>query len=180
MVLYIRLLSHDAEDFVMELAVDSSVTFMTLHLFIQKVLNYDTLNMASFVITDNDWERLKEVSMMKMNEDDEDVVLMEDTRLGDLLKYKKQRLMYVFDFFSERAFFMEVFDIKEGELKEPKLLKKEGKVPDQISIDDSVTGIGDIATNDPFEHEHDPYDDGYGDEFDDFESLDPDNLPDDY
>ena len=106
---------------------------------------------------------------MKMNEEDEDVVLMEETTLGDFLKNKKQRLLYVFDFFSERAFFMEVFDIREGELPKPKLLKKEGKAPEQIAIDDVLSGT-----------EFDDFDDEFGDEFEDLDSIDLDNLPDDY
>ncbi|NPA36932.1 MAG: plasmid pRiA4b ORF-3 family protein [Chlorobi bacterium] len=171
MVLYIRLLSHDVEDFVMEVAVNSDATFMDLHSFLQKELGFDPSNMASFVITDSDWNRQKEISLVKMNEDDDSVVLMEEASLGDYLKNRKQRLMYVFDFFSERAFFMEVFEIREGVLKSPELLKKEGKVPPQIAIDDNLTdddlGLG-------------GYEDEFGDEFDDIDALDPDNFPDDF
>jgi len=169
MVLYIRLLSHDAEDFIMELAVDSSATFMALHLFIQKILEYDPSNMASFVITDNDWNRLKEISLMKMNEEDEDIELMADTCIGDLLSKLKQRALYVFDFFSERAFFIEVFDIKPGQLKEPKLIKLEGKVPSQINIDDNLV-------NDDLDDIFD--DDDFGEGFEDIDDLDPDSIPD--
>jgi hypothetical protein len=171
MVLYIRLLSHDAEDFVMELAVDSTAAFMALHLFIQNSLGYDPSNMASFVITDNDWNRLKEISLMKMNEEDEGVELMADTRIGDLLSDVKQRALYVFDFFSERAFFIEVFDIKPGELKEPMLIKLEGKIPSQINIDDNLVDddLDDILDDDEF-----------GEGFEDIDDIDPDSIPDGY
>jgi hypothetical protein len=171
MVLYIRLLSHDAEDFVMELAVDSTAAFMTLHIFIQNSLGYDPSNMASFVITDNDWNRLKEISLMKMNEEDEGVELMADTRIGDLLSDVKQRALYVFDFFSERAFFIEVFDIKPGELKEPMLIKLEGKIPSQINIDDNLVDddLDDILDDDEF-----------GEGFEDIDDIDPDSIPDGY
>ncbi len=171
MALYIRLLSNDAEDFVMEIAVNDNATFMELHTYIQKSLGYDSSNMASFVITDNDWNREKEISLMKMNEEDEDILLMEETTLKEFIKDKKQRLLYVFDFFSERAFFMEVFDRRKGEIKEPELLKKEGAPPEQIAIDDSFT-------DDAF------YSEDTGNEFDEgFEELDSfdlDNIPDDY
>jgi len=171
MVLYIRLLSNDAEDFVMEIAVNDNATFMELHTYIQKSLGYDSSNMASFVITDNDWNREKEISLMKMNEEDKDIELMEETTLKEFIKNKKQRLLYVFDFFSERAFFMEVFDIRKGEIREPELIKKEGTPPEQIAIDDSFT-------DDAF------YSEDMGNEFDegfeDLDSLDPDNIPDDY
>ncbi len=172
MVLYIRLLSNDVEDFIMEVAISHSANFMTLHNFLQKNLNFDPSNMASFVITDSDWNRLKEISLMKMNEEDEGTLLMEETLLADFLKEKKQRLLYVFDFFSERAFFMEVFDIKKGELKEPMLLKKEGTIPKQIAIDDNINAED---LEDPFND-----DDIFGDDLEDLDSIDPDSFPDDY
>jgi len=175
MVLYIRLLSNDVEDFVMEIAISQSATFMALHNFLQSNLNFDPSNMASFVITDSEWNRLTEISMMRMNEEDKDVLLMEVTLLAQFFKEKKQRLLYVFDFFSERAFFMEVFDIKPGELQTPQLLKKEGKVPEQIAIDENLNyeGLDPLYSDDEFTD----------DDFEDIEGIDdfdPDNLPDDY
>jgi len=168
MVLYIRLLSNDAEDFVLEAAVDDTATFMELHLFIQKSLNYDTSGMASFVITDNEWNRLKEISLIKMNDDDEDVLLMEETTLVQFLKEQKQRLLYVFDFFSERAFFIEVFDKKEGVVNVPQLLKLKGDIPVQFAIDDNLP-------EDTFDSE-----DEFSEGFEDIDDFDPDSFPDGY
>ena len=175
MVLYIRLLSNDMEDFIVEIAISHSASFMTFHSFLQKKLNFDPSNMASFIITDSDWNREKEISLMKMNEEDEDVLLMDETLLSDFLKEKKQRLLYVFDFFSERAFFIEVFDVEKGELKEPILLKKAGAIPKQITIDDDING----------EDVEDAFNDGNIFENDlegleGLDSIDPDSFPDGY
>jgi len=151
----------------MELAINDTGTFMDLHRFIQKNLGFDPLNMVSFIITDRHWNRLKEISFLKMNDEDDSVSLMEEAALKEVVKEKKQRLLYVFDFFSERAFFMEVFKMKKGERKEPELLKLEGKVPDQISVENI------------FDDENDILDDLDGN-IDYHDTFDDDFLPDDF
>ncbi len=70
----------------MEVTIDDTASFMDLHMFIQKSLDFDPSNMASFIITDSSWNREQEVSLMKMNEDDEDVLLMENTTLSKFMK----------------------------------------------------------------------------------------------
>ena len=167
MVLYLRLLSNDSDDFVMEMAVSGSATFMDLHLFIQEKLGYDPLNMVSFIITDRQWNRKKEISFFKMNDEDENIFLMDQAILNEFIKDKKQRLLYVFDFFSERAFFMEVFKIKKGEQAEPRLLKLEGRIPEQISVEDILDNENDIL-------------DDLDGNIDYHDTFDADSLPDDY
>ena len=171
MILHFRLLSNDADDFIMEVAINDTASFMDLHLFIQKSLGFDPSNMASFIITDADWNREHEVSMMKMSDEDEEVLLMDDTTLSEFVKGEKQRLMYVFDFFSERAFFMEAFNISEGELLNSELRKIEGSTPQQIEVGDMITADDYFSANELEE-------DSEG-EFLDYDDLDIDNLPDD-
>jgi hypothetical protein len=127
--------------------------------------------MASFIITDTDWNREHEVSMMRMSEEEE-VLLMDNTTLSQFVKGKKQRLMYVFDFFSERAFFMEVFNVSKGEIETHKLIKIEGSTPLQIEVGDMITADDYFSDNELEEDEND------GD-FLDYDNLDLDNLPDD-
>ncbi len=171
MIIHFRLLSHDADDFMMEVAIGDTASFMDLHLFIQKCLNYDPSNMASFIITDSKWSRKQEISLLKMNDEDDEVLLMDTTSLSSFVKGVKQRMMYVFDLFSERAFFMEVFNIIEGESITGKLLNKEGTTPEQIKVEDMNYT----------DNELDMYqmDEGSDDDFLEYDNLDIDNLPDD-
>ncbi len=171
MILHFRLLSNDADDFIMEVEINENASFMDMHMFIQKSLDFDPSNMASFIITDSEWNKEKEISLMKMADEDEDVLLMDETTLSEFIKGKKQRLLYVFDFFSERAFFMEVFNVIEGESKGSELLKIEGSTPNQIEVEDIISAEDDFSIQD--------YDDDFGGEFEDMDSLDFENLPDD-
>jgi hypothetical protein len=172
MILFFRLLSNDADDFIMEVAINATSSFMDLHLFIQKSLDFDPSNMASFIITDTNWNREHEVSLMRMSDEDEEVLLMDDTTLSEFVKGEKQRLMYVFDFFSERAFFMEVFNVSKEEIETHKLIKIEGSTPQQIEVGDMITADDYFSANELEEEDSDG-------EFLDYDNLDLDNLPDD-
>ncbi len=133
MIVYFRLLSAEADDFVREIAIDNNASFADLHLFIQQLLNYDATQMASFFTTDGDWQKETEVTLFDMGLNEADnLLVMQDTQLASLIMEEGQRLLYVFDLFSERAFFMEVFHLTEGELAQAKCFKNEGEAPEQI------------------------------------------------
>ena len=171
MILHFRLLSNDADDFIMEVAINDNASFMDLHMFIQKSLDFDPSNMASFIITDSEWGREQEISLLKMSDEDEEVLLMDETTLSKFVNCEKQRLLYVFDFFSERAFFMEVFKVADGTINNHELLRIEGSTPQQIEVGDMITADDYFSANE-LEEESDS-------EFLDFDSLDLDSLPDD-
>ena len=64
---------------------------------------------------------------------DEDIWLMEKTRLSDLVEDEGQRLMYVFDYLTDRAFFMELRETIFGEeLDAPVCTKSVGDAPAQM------------------------------------------------
>ncbi|MBK3517209.1 IS1096 element passenger TnpR family protein [Carboxylicivirga marina] len=155
MIIYLRILSHEAEEFVKELAIDDTLTFADLHNYIQEVLSYDATQMASFFTTDSEWNKEMEITLFDMADSGSNLLkTMQDTLLSDFLYETGQRLLYVFDFFSERAFFMEVIQIAKGKLEKPNCYRNEGKAPEQIMIGDLS---GDIKKErfDDFEDEFD-------------------------
>ncbi|MBQ5776643.1 MAG: hypothetical protein IIW06_06610, partial [Bacteroidaceae bacterium] len=66
-------------------------------------------------------------------ESDEDIWLMDSTRISDLVEDEGQRLMFVFDYLTDRAFFMELREIIFGEEQESAVCtKKVGEAPAQM------------------------------------------------
>ena len=64
---------------------------------------------------------------------DEDIWLMEDTRLSELIEDEHQRMLFVFDMMAERSFFMELREIELGKnLLDPLCTKVKGKAPKQV------------------------------------------------
>lgn len=70
---------------------------------------------------------------MDMGKDsDEDTWIMASTKLSDLIEDEGQRLVFVFDYMTDRMFFMELKEIEPGkDLETPVCTRKEGNPPQQ-------------------------------------------------
>lgn len=165
MELKFRLVSSDSDEFFRDIAMKDSHTFADFHLAIQEACGYDKSQMSSFFISDENWERGFELPLIKMQEED---ISMEECKLGDFVKKPKDRLIYVFDFFSNRSFFVEMFaSEKEPEnRKYPFLLKERGDAPLQIFMEE-------VSINDILDEDLDAI---YGEETRSGEDIDDYNL----
>lgn len=150
MLYYFRMISNEVEDFVFEFAISDQANFFDLHQFIQSKLNYDPHQLASFFITDNQWNKQTEITLMDMGEHP-DLQVMEKSIIADFIASNKQRMLYVFDLFNERTFFLEIFDITNQTVSSPELIKMEGTPPTQIEIENLLMA-GEFM-NDEFELE---------------------------
>lgn len=140
MIVYLRILSTEKDDFVKEIAIDDNQTFADLHQFIQELLKYDATQMASFFTTDSEWNKEMEITLFDMTDGEStNLRVMQETLITEYIYETGQRLLYVFDFFSERAFFMEVIKTADGNLEKAMCYRNEGEAPDQIKIGD-LTG----------------------------------------
>ncbi|MCU4175626.1 IS1096 element passenger TnpR family protein [Carboxylicivirga sp. N1Y90] len=140
MIVYLRLLSPENDEFVKEIAINDNQSFAELHDYIQEMLDYDPAQMASFYTTDHEWNKEVEVTLIDMAYGEVgNVKEMQNTLLSELINKKGQRLLYIFDFFSERAFFIEIMQLVDGELEKAKCIRNDGKAPEQIMIGD-MTG----------------------------------------
>lgn len=171
MIFRFLLLSDEVDDFRREIQIDSDASFLELHHAISESVNYKEDDMTSFFICSDDWEKEQEITLVEMDtSSEEDSYTMEATRLSDLLEDERQKLMYVFDYMTERAFFMELREIITGKtLDKAVCTKSVGDAPQQhIEFDEfeplvatSTTVIGEEF---------------YGDEGYDLDELDADGF----
>ena len=113
MVYNFLILSDEADNFVREISIDSDATFLDLQNAILDSVNYSNDQMTSFFLCDDDWEKKTEITLVEMDSDPEyDSWIMSETQLGELLEDEKQKLLFVFDYMTERAFFMELRNIQ--------------------------------------------------------------------
>ena len=126
--------AEEVENFKLEIAIDSSDTFMRLRNAILEAAGYSQDQMNSFYICDDDWSKEKEVTFMDMGSDsDEDIWLMEDTQLDELIEDEGQKLKFVFDYMTERYFYMRLKEVLPGKsLHDPLCERKEGKAPAEV------------------------------------------------
>ena len=133
MVYKFRIISDEADDFLREIKIDSEATFYDLHEAILKCTGYKDDQMTSFFICDDDWEKEKEVTLEEMDDNPEmDSWVMKETTISELVEDEKQKLLYVFDYMTERCFFIELSEIITGKnMTGAKCTKKSGEAPKQ-------------------------------------------------
>lgn len=134
MVFRFLILSDEVDDFRREIRIDAGATFGDLHNSILESVGYTKDQMTSFFICDEDWSKKTEITLVEMDSSSEvDSYIMEDTVLEDLLEDEHQKLLYVFDYLTERSFFMELREIIPGQdLAEPEISKSRGEAPPQF------------------------------------------------
>lgn len=167
MVYKFKLVSDEVSNFAREIEIDSESSFLQLRNVILDSVDYTKDELDSFFICDDDWTRNEEITLEDMgSSSDQDVWLMDDTPLSEFLEDEGQKLMFMFDYLTERSFFMELKEIiPGGTLLDPICTLKRGKAPKQQSeLDVDLTNI----TTSPDKEELDV--DFYGDsEFNDDE-----------
>ena len=182
MILLFRIISNEDQEFYRDLVIDGSDTFLDFHHVLQENLDFDPTQLASFFITDNNWEKEKEITLIDMmQEAGAETLTMENVIMEQYFDDVNQRMIYVFDFFSERAFFMELIEYSDqvSPRKTPFIAQSVGDPPQQLALDMLMDELAD-------EGEADPYDDDDNPEEDDLriDDLDPDLFgsgnPEDY
>ena len=165
MIFRFLLLSDEVDDFRREIEIDADSTFLDLHKAITQSVKYKDEEMSSFFICSDNWEKEKEITIVEMDTNsEEDSYVMSECVLNDFLEDEKQKLMYVFDYMTERAFFIELSEIITGKsLPVAKCSFAEGNPPAQyVEFEElSVVGVG-LDTGENF----------YGDDDYDIDELD--------
>ncbi len=133
MIFNFRLVSDEVDNFKREIEIDADDTFLDLRNAICDAVQYDRSEMCSFFLCDDSWEKEKEITLDDMGTDsDEDTYLMDECILSDYLDDEGQKLMFVFDYMTDRAFFLQLKKIITGKsLKDPVCTLSMGKAPDQ-------------------------------------------------
>lgn len=148
MIFKFRLLSDEAEDFLLDVEVPYDMNLLDFHNFIRQEVGYSPCEMASFFKSDVEWEKLREFTLLDMGfelpspDDDEDEddegfgppIAMEKVILGQIMHEKFDRLIYVFDMFSERQFFVELLESKASDncTVYPQTVDRQGQPPKQF------------------------------------------------
>lgn len=140
--------SEESVNFRLEIAIDSEDTFVRLRNSILDAVGYDKEQVNSFYICDDKWNKVKEVTYLDMGTDaDEDIWIMEDTRLDELIEDEGQKLKFVFDYLSERYFYIKLKEVVYGKtLRDPLCQRKEGRAPKESVDIDFVPTPGKVET----------------------------------
>ena len=169
MIYRFTIISDEVDNFIREIQIDPEATFYDLHEAILKSTGYTNDQMTSFFLCDDDWEKEKEVTLEEMDDNPEmDSWVMKDTTLSELIEDEKQKLLYVFDYMTERCFFIELSEIITGkDMQGAKCTKKSGEAPKQImDFEEMAASTGSLDLDENF----------YGDQDFDLEEFDQEGF----
>jgi len=168
MVYKFTFLSDEVDNFVREIGIDSEATFFDLHNAILESVGYEKNQMTTFFICSDDWEKGQEVTLVEMESSSEyDNLVMDKTRLEELISDENQKLLYVFDMISDRVFFMELTEIvPRKSLEKAVCLTSEGNPPVQIMDEEAIV----VAPKSTFDENF------YGDEDFEMDELDEEGF----
>lgn len=133
MVYKFVVLTDEDETFVREFEFLDSHTLLDFHNTIQEELEFDKSQIASFYMATETWEKEEEFTLFDMSAGSS---TMENAVLEEVIFRKNQKLLYVFDFFNDRALFVEyVGEAKEDDNMEyPICINSKGLPPKQVSF----------------------------------------------
>ncbi len=137
MVCVFEISSIENPEFKRLVQIGSGDTFEDLHRIIQNTSNFDQSQLASFFLADDNWKKQIEISLLDSDKSNRRVISMRKTKLYEYISEIGQKLVYVFDFFNERYFYVELKEkLMKTDLKEPFVAYEKGSSPSQFLIND--------------------------------------------
>lgn len=158
------ILDHDSEgDIFRDIEIRETDSMEDLHNTINQAFGFDGTEMASFYVSDDDWNQGEEISLFNLSDGNETVKLMSDTAINEVVFEMQPKLIYVYDFLSMWTFFVELAEIvDEAESVDyPNLIFAHGQIPDEAP--EKLFEAEDFDENNEFEDDLD---------IDDYDQLD--------
>ena len=113
MIYRFRVILDVKEDIFRDIEIDENSTLEELHEIIVKSFSMDGKQMASFYLSDEQWNQGEEISLFDLSEDHEKRRTMNQVRLNEVFLNKHDRMLYAYDFMNIKTFYVELFDIKQ-------------------------------------------------------------------
>lgn len=171
-------LDHQADgDIFRDVIVHKDVNFDKLHRIICEAFKFSGQEMASFYLSDQEWNKGTEISQMDMGI--ADTLLMQDTYIDDVIPADATELIYLYDHLRMWLFLIQF--VEECEIQAPleyDVPVQIGQAPDEYSKEIDLGGAELSADDYLGEDFDDEFNDDFDDEGDQFQSLD--DLPEDY
>ncbi len=133
MIFAFEISSPENSDFKRIAHIKSDDTFESLHQIIQDTSNFDQSQVASFFIADEHWRKQVEIGQLTSSWMHSKTFDMFNSKLEEHISELGQKLVYVFDFFNDRFFYVELKEkLMKTDLKEPFIIYERGTPPSQF------------------------------------------------
>ncbi|MEM7187964.1 MAG: hypothetical protein AAF466_15050 [Bacteroidota bacterium] len=152
-----RIILDTHEDVFRDIEIEASNTLEDLHNVITQAFGFAGQEMASFYVSNDQWEQGEEIALFDMSEAGSDVRIMNETSIDDVTHEEQTKLIYVYDFLNMWTFLVELGEIAEREegRSYPNLMFAHGHIPEEAPEKEFVA---DTEGEDDEEYGFDPED----------------------
>lgn len=157
-----RVIMDTEQDVFRDIEIETESNFDALHKAVLDAFDFEQGEMASFYLSDEEWSKGLEISLMDMGGVDEDSLSMSTTILSDMVMKPGDKILYVYDFMRMWIFYIELMEVKKDKPSTiyPRVALAFGDAPSQDSKEfqdmfeaDVVGGGADIDDLDDEEDE---------------------------
>jgi len=130
-----RVIMDTEQDVFRDIEVETESNFDTLHKAVLDAFDFEQGEMASFYLSDEEWSKGLEISLMDMGGVDEDSLSMSTTILSDMVMKPGDKILYVYDFMRMWIFYIELMEVKKDKPSTiyPRVALAFGDAPSQDS-----------------------------------------------
>lgn len=164
MIYRFRIILDAHEDVFRDIEIEADNTLEDFHNVITQSFGFGGQEMASFYISNEQWEEGDEIALFDMSEQEEEVRVMGETLLEDVVDEEQTKLIYVYDFLNMWTFLVELAEITEPAdgTSYPNLMFAHGQIPDEAPEKEFIAEVP----------EGEELDDDYDLDPEDYDSLD--------
>jgi hypothetical protein len=160
----------DAEIF-RDILIRDTDHFESFYNAIVNAFRFEGDQMASFYVSNDQWDKGHEISLMDMTYDDDSVdspaAVMKNAVIKDFLEEPDQKFILVYDFMRMWIFLIELIGYEKEGPETPQVLMSVGMAPPEDSrsaADNDQLFAGDAVEEEEDEFGFDEFDDEYGDD----------------
>ena len=125
----IRIHLEHKDDIIRDIAISSDKTLEDLHFEIIDSLKLDKNEMASFYMTNDEFELLQEIPLFKIDDKENSMLGMNEITVGTVFPEVNSQLLYVYDFLKMWRFSITFTEDSENETTENICIKSIGEMP---------------------------------------------------
>lgn len=160
-----------------DILISDTDNFESFYKAIMNSFRFEGDQMASFYVSNDNWDKGHEINLMDMTYEDDDIdgqaTVMKDAIIKDFLEEPDQKFILVYDFMRMWIFLAELIGYEKDGPETPEVVMAVGMAPPEDSRkaeDNEALFAGDDAHEEEDEFGFDEFEDGYSD--DDYSGYD--------
>jgi hypothetical protein len=176
-IYHFRILLDSSRDVFRDIEISQRATFADLHNSIVDAFGFSGQEMASFYMSNDEWDKGQEIALMDMSDGSGGVIDMSSTYINDMVENTGSKLLYVYDFYRMWIFFVELVAIKPAMTgsEYPLITLAVGTAPSEYSRESADDMEFKSEIDDSFYNEDESLTEGYDGDDENFDAFD-DNL----